>query len=154
MFEFFSQHPKGVVLFAAIVLLLSGVVNFPGGDPRQLWWTCAGACLLAFVLIIWGFAVLIAKLTPAQTAKPLESTTPSTNPTPQLTPSDSKPATTPEPISKANPGRTFKVVKGQFGHWPEGSTFTEYELRRELGTRGVREIEDGRRKANLRTLFC
>lgn len=70
MFEFFSQHPKGIVLFAVIVFLLSGLVNFPGGEPKQLWWACAGACLLACSLIIWGFASLIAWLAPSIAATP------------------------------------------------------------------------------------
>jgi hypothetical protein len=33
-------------------------------------------------------------------------------------------------ISRNNPGRTFQVAKGQFGNWPQGANFTEYEFRR------------------------
>lgn len=74
MFEFFSLHPKGIILFAVIILLLSGLVNFPGGDPRQLWWTCGGVCLLAVSLIIWGFSVFIAwMMPPVHVASPLPS---------------------------------------------------------------------------------
>jgi hypothetical protein len=36
-------------------------------------------------------------------------------------------------ITRKKPGRTFQVSKGQFGKWPEGSTFTEYEFRAATG---------------------
>lgn len=33
-------------------------------------------------------------------------------------------------IDKKNQGRTFEVIKGQVGAWPQGSAFSEYEFRR------------------------
>lgn len=33
-------------------------------------------------------------------------------------------------IDKNNPGRTFEVVYGQVGAWPQGHAFSEYEFRR------------------------
>lgn len=60
--DFFVNHWFGVLLLVVWALLMSPLVTFPGGNPRQLWWVCAGVCLAAVYLICCAFGWQISKM--------------------------------------------------------------------------------------------
>ena len=60
--QFLVDNWVGVVLFALALLFLSPLVTFPGGVPKQLWWVCAGTCILADIIIYCCFNYQIAKM--------------------------------------------------------------------------------------------
>ncbi|HWE96240.1 MAG TPA: hypothetical protein VG269_19915 [Tepidisphaeraceae bacterium] len=81
--EFFVNHWRGVLLFGIWLLLMGPLVTFPGGNPRQLWWVCAGVCLAANFFIWLGFKWQITKmLSPDDTAvvTPFSTSPPDTQP--------------------------------------------------------------------------
>jgi hypothetical protein len=62
--KLWGEHWQGIIITAIVGLLISPVVTFPGGNPKTLWWVCAGCCIFLSFFIYWGFYVLIASLLP------------------------------------------------------------------------------------------
>lgn len=62
--EFLAEHWLAVTLLPFILLLMTPLTSFPGGNPKQLWWVCLGFCLLASLLIYLLFARIISRLEP------------------------------------------------------------------------------------------
>ncbi|HEX4796187.1 MAG TPA: hypothetical protein VH370_20525 [Humisphaera sp.] len=66
--DFFVNHWLGVLLLVVWGSLMSPLVTFPGGNPRQLWWVCVGVCLFVNYLIYCCFNWQISRMLRSDTS--------------------------------------------------------------------------------------
>lgn len=95
--RFWGEHWLGILTSGVVLLLISPIVTFPGGNPKTLWWVCAGCCIAASFFLYWAFYVLIGSMGTAPSV--------SSPPTPQLDGSRPKSSSSARPdlLLKAGP---------------------------------------------------
>ena len=59
---FWVQHPLATLTFFSGGLLLSPITDFPGGNPKQLWYVALGLWIMLAVIIGWIFSGIIARM--------------------------------------------------------------------------------------------
>lgn len=59
---FWSTHPVAIISLSIGGLLLAPITNFPGGNPKTLWFVAAGFWVILGMIILWVFSGIIARM--------------------------------------------------------------------------------------------